>query len=247
MKAKAKTYEEAAIECAKELKAEDIEYLRLYICYDYHHFGYGMYLRNTYDYLLKDNFCDFRDDLSEKIYYLIIMTIFPEYKEHEKFIDIITDMLFSELNANYNLKFNRNFVIDITPENYIVSCDSPVREVNFGKWFNQIKREKKAYAVEIAEHIWQFCYFRDTALNLGYSEDEIEEIYTTCLELLTEKDFFVPLEILYAKNSTEKSINEMIKSRKMIEWLFSEQESNLELLPSYFTENKKVRELFSSP
>ncbi len=56
MKPKARNYDEAAIECAKELTSEDIECLRMHIGYIYHHFRYGLFLRNRYSYLLGNGF-----------------------------------------------------------------------------------------------------------------------------------------------------------------------------------------------
>ena len=51
MEPKANSYEEAAIECAAALSQDDIENLHFNISYV--HFGYGLYLRNRYAYLLK--------------------------------------------------------------------------------------------------------------------------------------------------------------------------------------------------
>ncbi len=85
MEPNAKNYEEAAAECVAALSAEDIEYFRLHIGYSHHHFGYGLYLRNRYSYLLdKEMYSllgdNYRDGLGECIYHLMIPMIFPEFK-----------------------------------------------------------------------------------------------------------------------------------------------------------------------
>ena len=68
MCAKARTIKEAAEECAARLTEKDKEALRAHIGYTHHHFGYGLYPRNHYSYLLRCKDPEFpiwnRDSLS---------------------------------------------------------------------------------------------------------------------------------------------------------------------------------------
>lgn len=243
MEPKAKNYDEAAIECAKELTPEDIECFRMHINYYDHHFEYGQYLRNRYFYLLKDNFLAayIRDGMSEVIYIRMIPLIFPEFKGYEKLVRRLTEVPFDDLNAIYNLKYGKNFIVDIKPEKYcFVPEDAPQGEEEFKIWCEKYRLEDKEYSAAIAERIWEYDKFRQAANNLGYSDDETEETHGLCIELLKEICFFVPLEILFAKNSTSESMSAMMANPKMIEWLFSKHESELKFLPPYVFESREV-------
>ncbi len=246
MEPKAQNYDEAAAECVSALSAKDIEYFRLHIGYAHHHFGYGLYLRNRYSYLLDKEMYGllgdlFRDGLGESIYHLMIPMVFPEFKGYEQYINRITDFYFDDLNANYNLKFDRNFIADIKPDEYfLLSDDSPLREEDFDKWWEQYMEENQKYALAIAERIWQFDDFKKVASELGYSDSEIDKIHSFCTKLIKERFLFVPLEILFAKNSTSESIKAMMRQKKIIEWLFSKHESQLKFLPHYVFENREV-------
>ena len=243
MEPKAQNYDEAAIECVKELTPKDIEYFRMHIDYYEHHLEYGLYLRNRYSYLLKDNFLAafIRDGMGEAIYIKMIPMIFPEFIGYEKMIRRLTAIPFNDLNANYNLKYGKNFIVDITPETYfVIPEDSPHGEKEFESWCKKRRGEDQAYAVAIAERIWECDKFKQTANNLGYSDDEIEETHRLCRELLKEKYFFVPLEILFAKNAAPESLCAMMAYPKMIEWLFAKDESEVKLLPHYVFENREV-------
>ena len=252
MEPKAKNYEEAAAECISALSAEDIEYFRLHIGYTHHHFGYGLYLRNRYSYLLDKEMYgllgdDYRDGLGKSIYHLMIPMIFPEFTGYEQYIDRITDFYFDDLNANYNLKFDRNFIADIKPDEYfILSDDSPLREEDFDKWWEQYMEENQKYALAIAERILQFDDFKKSASELGYSDSEIDEIHSFCTKLIKERFLFVPLEILFAKNSTSESIKAMMRQKKIIEWAFSKHKSDVEVFPSYVFESRDTVKIMVS-
>lgn len=246
MEVKAKTYEEAAMECVANLSDEDIEYFHLHIGYIHHHFGYGLYLRNHYLYLLdKDSLGVLgdihRDSLGKNIYHLMIPIMFPEYKGHEKYISRITDTPFDDLNANYYLKFGKNFISDISPEKFfhLPEC-SFVENSGFDSWWNEYRSENYNYALAIAEHIWEYDVFRQTAMELGYTNSEIEEVHHLCIELLKEKYLFVPLEILFAKNESSESKKALMKYPEMIKWLFSKHESKVQLLPDYLSKNRDI-------
>lgn len=244
MEPKAKNYEEAAVECVLELSADDIEYFRLHIGYTHHHFGYGLFLRNRYSYLLDREIYgllgdDYRDSLGRNIYHLMLPMIFPEFKGYEQYIERITDFYFDDLNANYNLKFGRNFIADIKPDEYfLLSDDSSLREEDFEKWWEQYKEENQKYALAIAERIWQFEDFKKTASQLGYSDSETDEIHSFCTKLIKERALFVPLEILFARNSASESIKSMMRQKKIIEWAFSKHKSYVEQFPSYVFESR---------
>ncbi|MGN1402813.1 MAG: DUF4116 domain-containing protein [Ruminococcus sp.] len=245
MSERAKTYEEAAVECASKLTDEQKEYFQLYLSYTYHHFSYGLYLRNHYSYLLSDDSVFFgrfiRDDIGSKIYYLMLPVVFPEFKGHEKYIERITEKPFDNLNANYYLKYGRNFIEDITPESYFVSLKGTEgKDKKSDDWWEKYLSENNEYATAIAEHIWNYDSFKETAIALGYDLNEIKEVHQFCIDLLKKKEFFVPLEILFAKNPTSASMKEFMKNQKLIEWLFSENESYIELLPSYIFTNRDV-------
>lgn len=205
MESKAKTYEDAAMECAAKLSDEDIEFFRMHIGYTYHHFGYGLYLRNQYSYLLDDKLLrkfgdNYRDNLGEKIYHLMIPIMFPEYKGHEKYIDRITDMLFDDLNANYYLKFGMNFIADIAPEKFFRLPEySKIKDDDFHIWFDKYQSENSDYALEIAERIWEYNTFRQTAIDLGYSDSEIKETHRLCVEFLKEKNCSYQLKFFLQK------------------------------------------------
>ena len=243
MEPKATTFEEAAEECVAELTPEDIESIRMHIDYTHHHFGYGLYLRNRYSYLMDKKMYSlfgnhYRDELGAMIYYLMIPIMFPEYKGHEKYISKLEFLSFDDLNANYNLRFGKNFIADIPPENYLLLPENSP--------FEKEKAELIDYSLAIAETIWQFDSFRQTASALGYSESEIDEIHSTCVELIRNKFLFVPLEILFAKRDTEDSLNALMKYPKMIEWLFSKDKSKVKLLPEYVFENRSVVKIMVS-
>ncbi len=143
------------------------------------------------------------------------------------------------MNANYNLKFGRNFIAHIKPDEYfLLSDNSPLRKENFDKWWDQYEEENQKYALAIAERIWQFDDFKKVASELGYSDSEIDEIHSFCAELIKERFLFVPLEILFAKNSTSESIKAMMRQKKIIEWAFSKHKSDVERFPSYVFESR---------
>ena len=249
MEPKAKNYDEAAVECVKELTQEDIECFRMHIDYYEHHFEYGLYLRNRYFYLVEDNFLgDFiRDGMGEAIYFKMLPLIFPEFKGYEKLIRRITVSPFDDLNANYNLKYGKNFLVDIKPEKYfLIPEDAPQGEKEFKIWCEKHRQEDKEYSLAIAERIWEYDKFRKTAIQLGYSENEIEDTHKLCVGLIEEKEVFVPLEILFAKKEAPGSINAMTAYPKMIEWLFSKDESIIKLLPQYIFENREAVKIMVS-
>ncbi len=129
-----KTYKEAAIKCAAALSDKDKEYIRLHIDYTAHHFGYGLYLRNHYSYLLKGGNDFDRDRLGREIYLKILPIIFHEFRKYKKYIERITEMPFCELNACYNLKFGKNFIADITPQKIFVLPDYSGEDDDLDAW-----------------------------------------------------------------------------------------------------------------
>lgn len=246
----AKNYEEAAAECAAALTDDDKKNLHLHIDYSYHHFGYGLYLRNHYQYLLDDKLIEvlgdiIRDGLGESIFYLMLPMVFPDFKGYENDIRRLTVMPFDDLNAYYYLKFGRNFISDITPEKFFL-LPAITQDDNFDDWCENRRSENKKYAIEIAERIWEYEQFQQTAYLLGYSKCEIEETYQFCKKVLNDRYFFVPLEILFAKNAYPDTIKAMMKSGKLIEWLFSEHSTEIKLLPSYIFENKDIVKIIVS-
>lgn len=228
MEPKARTYEEAAAEFAAALTNEDVRTLHLHIDYCYHHFEYGLYLRNHYLYLLDPHkldsmlpFC--QEWLGERIYYLALPIIFPEFKDYERDIRELTTRPFDDLNANYYLKYGKNYLADIKPLELFFLPDNRI-----------------IYARQIAEHIWEYDKFKQTANNLGYSDNEIEETHQLCQTMLKEEYFFVPLEILFAKNASKASVSAMRKNHKLLEWMLREHSEKRKLLPPYCS---KVRGL----
>ena len=199
MEPKARTCEEAAVECAAALSDEDIAYFRLHIGYTHHHFGYGLYLRNRYSYLLDKEMCGmcgdlFRDGLGESIYHLMIPMVFPEFKGYEQYINRITDFDFDDLNANYNLKFDRNFIADITPEQFFSVPNAPsASDDDISQWMKLYEKENKQYALAIAERIWEYDTFKSIAGQLGYSDSEIKEIHRLCMKLIKKKRAVCPV------------------------------------------------------
>ena len=252
MEPKATTFEEAAQECVAALTQKDIDYFRMHIDYNHHHFGYGLYLRNRYSYLMDKKlyslFGDhYRDELGAMIYHLMLPLMFPEYKGHEKYISKLEFFSFGDLNANYNLRFGKNFIVDIPPEKYfLLPDDSPMKKEDFEGWKKKKWAELVDYSLAIAENIWQFDSFKQTAAALGYSISEMDEIHSTCVELMSNKFLFVPLEILFVKHDSEDSLNALMKYPKMIEWLFSNHESKVKLLPEYVFENRDVVKIMVS-
>ncbi|MDD6489780.1 MAG: DUF4116 domain-containing protein [Clostridia bacterium] len=252
MENKAKNYEEAAAECAVALTDEDKKNLQLHIDYSYHHFGYGMYLRNHYMYLLDDESLEiwgeiYSDGLGESIFYLMLPIVFPEFKGYENDIRRLTDTPFNDLNACYYLKFGKNFIADITPEKFFLVPDrKEIDDDDFDDWWESYLSENNKYAVEIAERIWEYDMFKQTASALGYSQSEIEETHQFCKKILNERCFFVPLEILFAKNANPDTIKAIMKNSKLIEWLFSEHSSEIKQLPSYIFDNKDVVKIMVS-
>ncbi len=179
--------------------------------------------------------------MGEAIYNKMLPLIFSEFKGYEKLVRRITESPYDDLNANYNLKYGKNFIVDIKPEKYfIIPEDSPQGEKEFEIWCEKRMLEDKEYSLAIAERIWEYDKFRQAANSLGYSDDETEETHRLCVELLTERWFFAPLEILFAKNSTSESLSAMMSYPKMIEWLFSKNESELKFIPPYVFENREV-------
>lgn len=247
MSGKAKTFEEAAIECVAKLSDEQKRYFQLHIDYSHHHFGYGLYLRNQYFYLLHNStyFID-RDSIGERIYYLMLPLIFPEFTGYEDSIDRITFPPFNQLNAHYFLKYGRNFISDVLPDEYFTLPErSEIDDCDFDDWWNKYEAENKNYEAAIAEKIWDIEVFSKTARTLGYSTEEIEEVHNICLHLLKEKYLFVPLEILFAKKASAESIAAMLEQKELLEYFFSTQ-SSIDLLPDYVFKNRDMAMLMVS-
>lgn len=247
MSEKAKTFEEAAIECAAKISDEQKRYFQLHIDYSHHHFGYGLYLRNQYFYLLQNTteYID-RDSIGSKIYYLMLPIIFPEFKGYEDSIERITFSPLDQLNAHYFLKYGRNFISDVLPDEYFNLPDrSEIDDCDFDDWWNKYETENKNYEAAIAAKIWDIENFSKTAHTLGYSPEEIEEVHNVCLRLLKEKYLFVPLEILFAKKASAESIAAMMEQKELFEYFFSTQ-SSIDLLPDYVFKNRDMALLMVS-
>ncbi len=240
MSDKAKNIQEAAMESAASITDDDKRYIQLHIGYSYHHFGYGLYLRNQYSYLL-DNVSDWsRDELGEDIYYRILLILFPEFKEYEKYISRITRGIFDDLNANYYLKFGKNFIADVTPDEFFLfERSSEIKTDDIFYFCKKYGAENKEYALAIAEKIWEIDKFTDKARLLGYSTGEINKTHRFCRRILKTNNLFVPLEILFAKNATPDSIAAVMELRDMFELLFRKS-SDIKALPSYFFENREI-------
>lgn len=233
---------EYAAECARKLTDEDKENLMLHISYYSHHFGYGLYLRNNYPYEkdTDNGFID-RDYLSQIVYNEIISIIVPELKPFKENMDFLTCL--ENLTANYYLKYGKHFAADISPDDYFGKQKKhwlDRKDLEYEKYMALYKSEKKNYSRAIAEKLWKYNDFRETALKLDYSNEEISEIYEFCRSFLDEYEIFVPLEILFAKHRTVESPNAFWKNRRIMEYLFSEKIEHIEKLPSYVFEVKDI-------
>lgn len=250
MYAKVKTFEEAAAECAAMITDEQKRYFQFHLDYIHHHFGYGLYLRNHYSHLIYDTpeyeNID-RDSVGEKIYYLMLPIIFPEFQGYERYISRITFMPFDQLNANYVAKYGHNFIVDIMPDKYLNLTEySENSDDDFDKWYEQYRTENTCYATAIAEQLWSIDDFSEKAHSLGYNSDEIKEIYDLCRKLLIEKSQFVPLEILFSKKATPESFSAIMECEGQMNLLFSNRSSELTFLPSYVFKNRDMAKIMVS-
>lgn len=234
MKEKAKSFMDAAKECAEKLSKEQKNFFQLNIGYTNHHFGYGLYLRNHYSYLLEyENEFD-RDSIGRRIYNLMLPIIFPEFRGYENYIDRITSFGFDLINRFYVLKYGINFIVDIKPDDFFALPEySGTSDKDFDEWYEKYKLEDKNYALAISERIWEFDKFAQKARALGYSESDIDEIHNTCINLLIECNMFVPLEILFAKNETPQSIAAFLEQKEIIKRVFCDRENSIKKLPSF--------------
>ena len=245
MEPKATTIDEAAAECAAALSEEDIAYFRLHIDYTHHHFEYGLYLRNRYcDLLWTTGYWD-RDSLSRAIYQQMLPLLFPEFRGYEAHIETLTSPPFDDLNANYNLRFGRNYLADITPDAYpLLLAEPPDEPEARHAWWEQHKAEfwaeRDRYSCAIAERIWQRDAFREKALALGYTDAEIDEVCETCRMLLQKRRMFVPLEIMFTKHATPASRAALLEAPELFDWLFEKQRSHLEQLPDYVFSDREI-------
>ncbi len=234
MTEKAKSYMDAAKECAEKLSEEQKNFFRLNIGYTNHHFGFGLYLRNRYFYLSDDENKFDRDHIGARIYNLMLPMIFPEFRGYENYIDRITSFEFDWINRFYVLKYGRNYIADIKPDAFFVLPEyAGNSKEDFDEWHEKYKTENKNYALAISERIWEFDKFAKRAEALGYGESEIEEIHNTCTDLLVEDNTFVPLEILFAKNETPSSIAALMEQKAMIQQMFYSGKDQIKKLPSY--------------
>ena len=247
MTEKAKSYMDAAKECAEKLTEEQKNFFRLNIGYTNHHSGFGLYLRNEYFYL-SDEENDFdRDHIGARIYNLMLPMIFPEFRGYENYIDRTTSFEFDRINRFYVLKYGRNYIADIKPDAFFVLPEyAENSKEDFDEWHEKYKTENKDYALAISERIWEFDKFAQKARTLGYGENEIEEIHNTCIDLLVEDNMFVPLEVLFAKKGTPSSIAALMEQKEMIEQMFWSEEDQIKKLPSYVFSCRAMVEIMVS-
>ncbi|MGN0619683.1 MAG: DUF4116 domain-containing protein [Ruminiclostridium sp.] len=247
MTEKAKSFMEAAKECAEKLSKEQKRYFQLNIGYTNHHFGYGLYLRNHYSYLYGiENEFD-RDSIGRRIYNLMLPIIFPEFRGYENYIDRITSFEFDLLNRFYVLKYERNFIADVKPDSFFTLPErSEIGDEDFDEWYEKYKLEDKNYALVIAERIWEFDKFAQKARALGYSRSDIDEIHNICINLLVECNMFVSLEILFAKNAAPQSIAALLEQKEIIKQVFCDGEQNIKQLPSYVFECRAMVKIMVS-
>jgi len=247
MCAKAKTIEEAAVECAARLTEKDKEALRSHIGYSHHHFGYGLYLRNHYSYLLHNIDLEYPvwdgDSLSPAIYKKIIPLAFPEFRGYEPYIDRLIEFFMEDLNAAYNVKFGKNYIVDIKPDGFLTDppydCDWSEEEKD--EWFDQRKQEEDTYYRAIAEKLWDYKAFQGKADSLGYEAAEIEEIYKKAVEMLEEHQIFMPLEVLFAKSPTKERIEAFLKALPLVEMMIERRHrEEVSIFPSYLFSSRDV-------
>lgn len=244
----ARTFEEAAAECAARITDEQKQFLRLHLNYIYHHFGYGMYLRGHYHYLI-DTVPErmHSDDVGSKIYYLILPILFPEFKGYEEHLDRITQTPFDNLNACYFTKFGHNFIIDFPPEKYLTLSKPAIdSDEEFDKWWKQYLNENNRYALQIAERIWDIKTFSAKAHSLCLNDDDIKEIYDYCRNTLTEQSQFFPLELLFAKSTSPEAASSITECEEMLKLSFSNPSNSLEHLPQYVYSSRSMAKVMVS-
>lgn len=245
MPKEAATFEEAAAECAAKITDEDKRSIRLNLSYTHYHFDYGLYLRNKYSYLMNTYKNIDRDSIGEKIYFLMLPILFPEFKGYDKYINRITSAPFDRLNAYYVTKYGHNFLIDITPDDYFRLPDR-TEDKDFEEWYAEYKKENDCYAMAIAERIWDINSFSEKARSLNYSDEDIKEIRDLCGREFVEKSKFVPLEILFSKKDDPNSFSAVLECKELMNLLFSDRANDLKFLPEYVFNNRDMAKIIVS-
>ena len=234
-----------ADECAGEISPEILDHIKLHLSYDYHHFGYGMYLRSKYVPRMDKSVFFIADVLSFHIYYCLLAKLFPNLGNDLNKISSVTDSKhFTEVCAHYYLR-RKDMPFGEFP---ISSCSYiPLTDVSPEELINHhdknIENFKK-YSLAIAEALWNYKSFKTAAAANGVNTAAADAFYDVCKSLFTERAVFIPMELVYYSLSSAipSDIKEHIIAH--MSYFFETHTSYSNYLPDYILKNADFLKLF---
>ncbi len=247
-----------ADECVSQLKKTDIEYIKHHISYYAHHFGYGLYLRNTYASKAKDVLNN--DSFSRELYFYVIKKLFPESGEDVTKIRAVLDReKYAEVCAHYyaekgEMPFKEFPIPEDIYGDFFDWCENQQCDrisAEFGEcenedfrrcnctWWEMNNRKIEEYIFSIAEALWNYNDFYEKAKESGLSDEIIRETYDNAKKLFAEKCIFLPLEILFY--SRRKFNDDKVKSKVIRHIIcFFKRNNDVKMLPEYLFRNREL-------
>lgn len=215
------TMKKIAEECVSELDEKMIEFIKLNLSYTSHHFGYGLYLRNKYFSRVSSE-CFDRDGFSSKLFIYILAELFPELGDDIDKISYMCNGRFAEVAAHYYIK-NKGMPFDTFPVSgfeYEEFDDAKYDDGEFmdkyREWHNIYHTRYNNYIMPIAESLWNYELFKESAPANGLPVAIIDDFYHKCQELFSKHGVFLPVEAAYYignQNSVqlESGVSEQLK------------------------------------
>lgn len=250
-----KLWEIAKAECERleKERPKDLEYLKMYYGYSLHHFGFGMYLRNRYG----NDFPKIeRDYVGNEIMNRMTAILFPAFENNLGIISTVT--FCSEfLNAECYLKYGDYLINMICWKDHfkigdwswtdpeLEYFDSFERKAFADYFWERFKQEYEGFMSAAYEKILDYDNFRAAALKLGYSEDEILETRAISDEVFEKEQCYLPLEILYFKQPTAKSLECAMKLKSVFEWIAQWIFRLIKYIPDYAKECREFVQLIT--
>lgn len=240
-----KELKKIAAECIADL--EDIEFIKLHIGYSYHHFGYGLYLRNKYMSRLNSSSSIFCDEMSRTLYTYIVAGLFSELENDIEKIDaLINNWKFSEICTHYYIRTGIMPFEDFPIETYeYVKFTNIYSDEEFDKaydeWYMVDKENMDKFILPIADSLWNYENIRINAMAKGIQTELIDETYELCKMLLTKYASFLPLEVVYYRkeNCSDSYADEILA--KHLRFFFKR--DNVKKLPGDLFKNREFSKI----